>query len=150
MPVVMGSDWTKDEAFLGKGWSFPPAFDRGDASVAMVSAEEDIRESLWILLTTIPGERVMLPGYGCGIHEHVFDGVGETLFSYLRTHIENAVLYYEPRIVLEGIEFAPGDVREGALNITLAYSIIQTNTRNNLVIPYSLEEGTLVALPRAS
>ncbi len=146
----MAGDWIKDEAFLGRGWSFPPAFDRSDASVAMVAAEDDIRESLWILLTTIPGERVMLPDYGCGIHEHVFDGIGETLFTYLRTHIEHAVLFYEPRIVLEGVEIAFRDGRDGVLNITLAYSIIQTNTRNNLVIPYSLKEGTLAVLPRAS
>ncbi|HEY1255765.1 MAG TPA: GPW/gp25 family protein [Terracidiphilus sp.] len=146
----MGGDWTKDEAFLGRGWSFPPAFDRGDAGVVMVTAEDDIRESLWILLTTIPGERVMLPDYGCGIHEHVFDGIGETLYTYLRTHIEHAVLFYEPRIVLEGVEIAFRDYLDGILMITLTYSIIQTNTRNNLVIPYSLKEGTLAALPRAS
>jgi len=146
----MGGDWSKDEAFLGRGWSFPPAFDRGDASVAMVGAEEDIRESLWILMTTIPGERVMLPDYGCGIHEHVFDGIGETLYTYLRTHIEHAVLFYEPRIVLEGVEIVFRDYLDGVLNITLTYTIIQTNTRNNLVIPYSLKEGTLAALPKAS
>lgn len=146
----MGGNWIKDEAFLGSGWSFPPAFDRSEAGVAMVSAEADIRESLWILFTTIPGERVMLPDYGCRIHEHVFDGIGETLFTYLRTHIEHAVLYYEPRIVLEDVDIAVPDVLDGALNITLVYSIIQTNTRNNLVIPYFLKEGTLVALPKAS
>jgi phage baseplate assembly protein W len=146
----MGGDWSKDEAFLGRGWSFPPAFDRGDSSVAMVAAEEDIRESLWILMTTIPGERVMLPDYGCGIHEHVFDGIGETLYTYLRTHIEHAVLFYEPRIVLEGVEIVFRDYLDGVLNITLTYTIIQTNTRNNLVIPYSLKEGTLAALPKAS
>jgi phage baseplate assembly protein W len=116
----------------------------------MVAAEEDIRESLWILMTTIPGERVMLPDYGCGIHEHVFDGIGETLYTYLRTHIEHAVLFYEPRIVLEGVEIVFRDYLDGVLNITLTYTIIQTNTRNNLVIPYSLKEGTLAALPKAS
>lgn len=147
---MLGNNWIKDESFLGKGWSFPPVFDRDEAGVVMVAAGDDIRESLYILLTTIPGERLMLPDYGCGIHDHVFDGIGETLFSYLRTHIEQAVLYYEPRIVLESIDFAVRDHSEGILNITLVYSIIQTNTRNNLVIPYCLKEGTLAALPKAS
>jgi len=146
----MGSNWIKDESFLGKGWAFPPAFDRDEAGVEMVSARTDIRQSLYILLTTIPGERVMLPDYGCAIHDHVFDGVGETLYSYLRTHIEHAVLFYEPRIVLEKVDFHVGDFREGVLDITLVYTIIQTNTRNNLVIPYYLKEGTLAVLPKAS
>ena len=146
----MESNWIKDESFLGQGWSFPPVFDRDEAGVVMVAAEGDIRESLYILLTTIPGERVMVPDYGCGIHDHVFDGIGETLYSYLRTHIENAILYYEPRIVLESVGFTVRDPREGILHINLVYSIIQTNTRNNLVIPFCLKEGTLAVLPKAS
>ena len=142
--------WTQYDGFLGKGWAFPPAFDLGEQTVAMVSAEDDIRESLYILLTTIPGERVMLPDYGCLIHEHVFDIIGETLFTHLRGLIEHSILLYEPRITLENILFSVEDQREGYLQITLEYSIIQTNTRNNLVIPYYLKEGTLVPLTEAS
>jgi uncharacterized protein len=142
--------WTKYEGFLGKGWAFPPAFDLDEQIVAMVSAEDDIRESLYILLTTIPGERIMLPDYGCLIHEHVFDIMGETLFTHLKGLIEHAVLHYEPRIILENVLFTVEDQREGLLKITLEYTIIQTNTRNNLVIPYYLKEGTLVPLTEAS
>ena len=142
--------WREYDGFLGKGWAFPPAFDLGEQTVAMVSAEDDIRESLYILLTTIPGERIMLPDYGCLIHEHVFDIIGETLFTHLRGLIEHAILHYEPRIILENIFFNVEDQREGCLQITLEYSIIQTNTRNNLVIPYYLKEGTLVPLTEAS
>jgi phage baseplate assembly protein W len=142
--------WTEYDGFLGKGWAFPPAFDLGEQTVAMVNAEDDIRESLYILLTTIPGERIMLPDYGCLIHEHVFDIIGETLFTHLRGLIEHAILHYEPRIILENIFFNAEDQREGCLQITLEYSIIQTNTRNNLVIPYYLKEGTLVPLIEAS
>src|SRR5580765_4573518 len=121
--------WTKYEGFLGKGWAFPPAFNRAEQTVAMVTAEEDIRESLQILLATIPGEREMLPDYGCLIHEHVFDVMGETLFTEIKALIEYTILHYEPRINLE-------------------YTIIQTNTSSNLVFPFYLKEGTLIPLNR--
>ncbi|HET9184009.1 MAG TPA: GPW/gp25 family protein [Candidatus Angelobacter sp.] len=142
--------WTKYEGFLGKGWAFPPAFDRDAQTAAMVIAEDDIRESLYILLSTIPGERIMSPEYGCLIHHHVFDIVGETLFTHLKGLIDHAVLHYEPRIILENVLFNAESERDGRLNITLEYRIVQTNTRNNLVIPFYLKEGTLIALAEAS
>jgi len=142
--------WTKYDGFLGKGWAFPPAFDLDEKIVAMATAEDDIRESLYILLTTIPGERIMLPDYGCLIHQHVFDIMGETLFTHLRGMIEHAILHYEPRIILENVFFTVEDQGEGRLHITLEYKVIQTNTRNNLVVPYYLKEGTLVPLTSAA
>jgi hypothetical protein len=141
--------WDRYEGFLGKGWAFPPAFNRMEQSVAMVTAEDDIRESLQILLATIPGERTMLPGYGCLLHQHVFDLLGETLYTEIKGWIEHAVLHFEPRINLENVSFAE-DANEGQLLIELEYTIIQTNTRSNMVIPFYLKEGTLVPLERAS
>ena len=146
----MKNYWEQYDGFLGKGWAFPPAFDREEQTVAMVTAEEDIRESLYILLSTIPGERVMLPEYGCLLHEHVFDLMGETLFTHLKGLIEHAILYFEPRITIENITIAGEGDREGRLTILLEYKIIQTNARNNMVIPFYLKEGTLVPLYEAS
>jgi uncharacterized protein len=146
----MNDFWIKYEGFLGKGWAFPPAFDRDEQIPAMVTSHDDIRESLYILLTTIPGERIMLPDYGCKIHEHVFDVIGETLFTHLRELIDHAILHYEPRIALEDVLFNADDEIGGKLLITVVYRVLQTNTRSNLVIPYYLNEGTLVPLLEAS
>jgi uncharacterized protein len=134
----------KDGDFLGKGWAFPPSFDREEQTVTMATAEEDIRQSLYILLYTIPGERVMLPDYGCFLHNHVFDLMGETLITHLKGLIEHAILFFEPRVVLEEIAITIADSGTGRLEIVIDYRIIQTNTRNNMVIPFYLKEGTLV------
>lgn len=139
----------EDPGFLGKGWAFPPAFDLDARSVVMVAAERDIKESLYVLMTTLPGERVMLPDYGCQVHEHVFDIAGETLFTHLQELIGNAILYYEPRIVVENIDITMPNQVDGHVYVELDYHIIQTNTRNNLVIPFYLTEGTLVPLAEA-
>jgi len=140
----MNDNWIKYKGFLGKGWAFRPTFDRGEQISTMVTSHEDIRESLYILLTTIPGERVMLPDYGCKIHEHVFDVMGETLFTHLKELIDHAILHYEPRIALEDVGFQTEGELDGRLLINVEYRILQTNTRSNLVIPYYLNEGTLV------
>ena len=69
--------------FLGVGWAFPPAFDDLAKGVRMVSAETDIRQSLVILLGTIPGERVMQPDYGCDLRRLVFEPINQNTITDL-------------------------------------------------------------------
>ncbi|MFZ6658101.1 GPW/gp25 family protein [Undibacterium sp. TJN19] len=130
-----------DVSFLGTGWSFPPEFiKRGD--VQMVSAEQDIRQSLLILMSTNPGERVMQPSFGCGLKHQVYENVNESTITILKDLIKRAVIFYEPRVVLESIEVDKSQIYEGRLDLELIYRIITTNTRHNLVYPFYFREGT--------
>lgn len=139
-----------NKQFLGRGWRFPPTFDHAHGvtgvtgEVDMVSAEEDIRQSLMILFSTAPGERVMLPRYGCPLHLHVFDGMNQHTMTQLRGLISDAVLRYEPRIDLEDIVFDTGGALDGQLRIRLVYMVRQTNARSNMVFPFYFSEGTNV------
>lgn len=135
-----------DKAFLGTGWSFPPEFNkRSDAiGVKMVAEEEDIGESLMILLSTNPGERVMQPSYGCGLKAMVFASINESTVTALKDIIERAVLFFEPRITLEDIEVNTEDALDGILRIQLSYSVRKTNTRSNIVYPFYFREGSQV------
>ncbi|RDU97549.1 GPW/gp25 family protein [Trinickia dinghuensis] len=133
-----------DTRFLGRGWQFPPTFDKASAGVQMAEAEEDIRQSLRILFNTAPGERIMLPGYGCALQQHVFDLMNANTLTLLETLISDAVLRYEPRILLENVDFDLSDATDGLLRITLTYLVRQTNTRSNMVFPFYLAEGTNV------
>lgn len=139
---------TKDKAFLGVGWSFPPEFSRrGDAvDLKMVSAEEDIAESLRILLSTRPGERVMQPNFGCGLHSMIFETINETAVTEIRDLIERAVLFYEPRITLESVDVDTEGAIDGQLKIQLSYTVRETNTRSNFVYPFHYLEGSDVRL----
>lgn len=136
----------RDSAFLGTGWSFPPEFDRRSKTVRMVSGEEDIRESLQILLATVPGERVMQPLYGCGLKLLVFEQISERVVTEIKDLIDRAVLFFEPRITLERIEVDDANVYEGFLMIHLHYTIRTTNTRTNMVYPFYFLEGTNLSL----
>lgn len=135
-----------DKAFIGVGWSFPPEFHRhADAlGVKTVAAESDIEESLRILLSTRPGERVMQPSYGCGLHAMVFETINLTTITELKDLIERAVLFFEPRITLEGIDINTEDVLDGVLKIRLDYTVRKTNSRSNIVYPFYYLEGSQV------
>lgn len=131
--------------FLGRGWHFPPDFDPSTGQARMVRAEEDIVESLRILMSTRPGERIMQPGYGCRIHDFVFEIIGGETDSAIETAITQAILFYEPRITLHAVNLDSQYWAEGRLLIGLEYTVDQTNARSNMVFPFYEDEGTLVS-----
>ncbi|MGZ8218810.1 GPW/gp25 family protein [Methylomagnum sp.] len=134
----------RKNSFLGRGWGFPPTFDAASSGVRMVEADADIRQSLGILFSTLPGERIMLPRYGCPLHALVFEGVNDTLVTQLETLLADAILYFEPRIRVDAINVSQHAHADGLLLIELDYTVIQTNTRSNMVYPFYLLEGTNV------
>ncbi len=137
-----------DNSFLGTGWSFPPEFSKR-GSVKTVSAEEDIRESLHILLATKPGERVMQPTYGCGLKSQIFDVIDESSTAVIIDLIKRAILFFEPRIKVELITLDSensDDFLNGFVKINIVYIIRATNNRYNIVYPFYFTEGTNVKL----
>jgi len=136
------SDQDVNKSFLGTGWGFPPEFARNGKTVKLVSNDDDIRESLLILLSTAPGERVMSPEFGCGLKALAFSDITSSVVTEIKDMIENAVLFYEPRISLDGIDIDTGELAEGLLKIGLNYTIRATNSRSNMVYPFYVLEGT--------
>jgi len=134
-----------DISFLGTGWSFPPEFSIR-AGVRMVSAEEDIRQSLHIVLGTVPGERVMRPAFGAGIKQQIYENINETTVTILQDAIRRAILFFEPRVVVEAIHADTSMAMDGHLDFSIDYTIISTNTRHNIVYPFYSLEGTDVQL----
>ena len=132
----------KNDSFLGRGWAFPPAFNFELGTVETVAAEEDIRQSLRIIIETIPGERIMFSTFGCGIRKFVFESNDPTHMSMLKDSIYDALLYNEPRIKLEKIDITDDTQRFGLIHIHISYTIIITNTRSNMVFPFYIKEGT--------
>ena len=131
----------ENQSFLGRGWSFPPEFNNESRAVKMLEDEEDIRSSLQILLSTRPGERIMVPGYGCNLDELLFSPLNLTIKTYVVDLIRTAILYYEPRIDVNKIEIDLTDEFNGVLLIHIEYTIRATNSRMNMVYPFYKEEG---------
>jgi len=134
----------KSNAYIGTGWKFPPAFSKEDYSAEMISGPDDIRESLYILLSTIQGERTMLPDYGSSLRPMIYENINNTIIHRMKNKIEQAILFYEPRITTNGIEVTPDATTDGLVLIDITYTISLSNERANMVYPFYLTEGTSV------
>jgi phage baseplate assembly protein W len=135
-----------DLSFIGRGWSFPPTFMQSTYGVDMLEEEQDVASSLEILLTTTPGERTMIPGYGCNMHELVFESLTTTMKTLMVDKIKTAILYFEPRVDVEKVTLNTELENEGVILIEIIYKVRTTNARFNFVYPYYIEEGTDINL----
>jgi uncharacterized protein len=143
---------TEEASFLGVGWSFPPRFVAGTAPgtgrVELRSAREDIEESLRILFSTAPGERMFEPAYGLDLRVHLFDSLDTTDRTDLEDRSRIAVALYEPRIDVLALEVTGPDTA-GRLALSLEYRIRATNSRFNLVIPFNELDANELSFPRS-
>jgi hypothetical protein len=137
--------------FLGRGPAFPLGLARGDTGARGLGWSEGagkVQQSIWLILATAPGERVMRPDFGCGIHDLVFRANTPTLHDRVRSRVREALLAFEPRIELERVDVhsgTPGSGRtergDDVLLIDIHYRILGHNTLYNLVYPFYLQEG---------
>ncbi len=109
----------------------------------MVKAEEDIKQSLGILLSTTLGERVMRSDFGANLHQQVFEPMDAAFQTYVTSIISDAITNYETRINLDSVDVFV-DPQEGKIELTVNFTIISSNSRANIVYPYYLTEGTNV------
>ena len=130
-----------NKGFLGRGWKFPVEFTRGNNSATLVQHEEDVKESLIILLTTIRGSRLLRPSYGTSVRTLIFEPLDTNTATYISEEIRKAILVHEPRVFVDKVE-AVQESLNGILQVTIDYTIISSNTRSNLVFPFYLNEGT--------
>lgn len=123
--------------FLGIGWKFPlqvtPA-----GRIATAAYEQRIEESVFLILETARGERVMLPEFGCGIHDLTFSSNTPGVRAGVVDAVRSALVKYEPRIdVLDVDTEAQGD---NLLLIRVSYRIRANNAVGNLVYPFYITE----------
>ena len=139
MTRTMGALDTKD--FLGRGWAFPLSVEHATGRVVMAEYEEDIRQSVNIILSTRKGERLMRPDFGSGLHSFIFDNDNVTTRTRIKNAAEEALSLWEPRI--KDVEVKV-DFPQGATNgflLAVSYTVRNTNNPFNLVFPYFLTES---------
>lgn len=112
----------------------------------MLDQEADIASSLEVLLSTMPGERVMLADFGCNLQELLFENIDTTLTTLMIDKIQSAILYYEPRIDVEAVRLDDRLGLEGVVLIEIIYRVRTTNSRFNFVFPFYKNEGTDINL----
>ena len=131
---------SENQSMLGRGWSFP--IKPGPSGrLPLLGGDEKIRQSIWLILSTAPGERQMRPEFGCGIHDLVFQPNTAALRGVVRARVQDALVRWEPRIdVLDvRVETPPG--AQNYLLIRIDYRVRLNNAFYNLVYPFFINEG---------
>ena len=129
---------TTSTDFLGCGWSLP-ALVHG-RRLALSGEETNISESIWTILATAPGERVMRPDFGCGLHDLVFAMPDAATIGRVREKVMNALVQWEPRISVQAVDVEIKD-RGEVLLINIHYTVRSTNNFFNMVYPFYLTVG---------
>jgi uncharacterized protein len=134
-----------DRSYLGKSWRFPVAINL-TGGLSSSSLEENVRESIFIILGTAPGERVKRPQFGCRIHDLMFDPNNVITAARSEYYCEEALLKYEPRLEDVTVKAEPNAAEPNRLDIRITYKIIGQTHEKNLVYPFYLrrpdEAGT--------
>ncbi len=130
-----------ERRFLGKGWKFPLQVTPHGA-IAASRHEQSIEEAIYLILSTAPGERVMLPAFGCGIHDQVFAPNNSATTALIVDQISRALVAFEPRIDVLLVDAETAVEQPNVLLIRVDYRIRSNNTLGNLVYPFYITEGT--------
>lgn len=128
--------------FLGRGWKFPVVVDFSANQITMSEYEQDIKEAIWIILSTAKGERVMRPDFGCGIHDLLFASMNAATLGSVESNVREALITWEPRIEIINIEVSTDEAHNGKLKVGIDYRVRDTNNEFNLVYPFYITEGT--------
>jgi hypothetical protein len=107
----------------------------------MVSGIPDIEESLTILFSTVPGERVMLPDYGCDLRRFLFRPATTALLAEIGDAVSIAVDRWEKRIDLLACDVRPDGDEPGLVHVELSYLVRRTNRKGNWVYPFYLGDA---------
>jgi hypothetical protein len=120
--------------FIGSGWAFPAAINR-NGSVRLVTGVEEVDAAIRMILSTVPGERVMRPEFGCAMWEMLFAPLTAGTIGLIEQAVRDALARWEPRIELQAVD-AVADQANGAVHITVSYRVKSTNDTRNLVFPF--------------
>lgn len=131
---------TDHHAFLGNGCHFPISVDGVTGRMKESSYEDNIKESIYLIIMTRKGERVMRPDFGCDIHQFLFDTVDYTMLMRMQQAVKDALLRWEPRIEEIEVKVQNQVEDDNALEISVNYRVRTTNSPFNLVFPFYLKE----------
>lgn len=126
--------------FLGRGLKFPVQVNQITGKVLMSEYEQDIKDSIQIILSTAKGERIMHPDFGCDIYNYIFASINIATISSIEKSTRDALTAWEPRIKVTDVKAASAEA-DNRINITIEYIVSKTNNRYNMVYPFYLKEG---------
>jgi phage baseplate assembly protein W len=91
--------------------------------IAMVDGNDSVRQAIFLLLSTVPGERVMRPDYGCLVHRLVFSPNDDTTAGLAIHYVRQAIKRWEPRVEVLKVDATRSPESPEQLDILLEYRV---------------------------
>ncbi len=135
----MSKDDIRTREFLGQGLAFPLRINP-QGGVALARGEEDIAQSIHIILETSPGERVMRPEFGCRAKELLFAPCNVATQNLMSSYVRRALARWEPRIDVLKVDVTPDPDADGTLLVEIYYEIKATHDTRSIIYPFYLME----------
>lgn len=137
---------SNDREFLGKGLRFPVSVNL-NGGVSSSAYDENVRQSIFIILGTAPGERVHRPDFGCRIHDLMFAPNNDMTAARAEVYCEEAIYKFEPRIDAVTVRAGANADQPNRLDIRIEYIISGKNDKKNLVFPFYLRNDDETGAP---
>jgi phage baseplate assembly protein W len=131
-----------DSSFLGTGWSFPPTFEVNNYRLNMTHKQDNISQSIDLILQTNQGERSLMPQFGSSLRSFLFRPFDAPLQNEIIAAVKSALLEYEPRIIVNNVILEPLTGNLSGVAIYIDYTLKITNSRFNHVYPFVLNDAT--------
>lgn len=125
------------KSFLGSGWTFPVLPSSSDNSLTLTEGPDKVRQSIWLILETEPGERIMRPNFGCGLRRYLMKPNNSATRALIQKDVTRSLSLWEPRIKLQEVTVSPGEDPSMIL-IRISYVHIRDGSPDNLVFPFYL------------
>ena len=120
---------------IGCGWNFPPKID-AQGGISLTNNQNEIEQSILIILGTTPGQRVMRPNFGCRLNELIFSPNNSHTAAQARRYVEEALGMWEPRINVKEIFIYSEQEDSNILKIKIEYQLKATHDERSLVYPF--------------
>ncbi|MDD6332252.1 MAG: GPW/gp25 family protein [Clostridium sp.] len=126
-----------EKLYLGTGMKFPPQVNKATGRFVLSSQEENVKESIYLILMTQKTERFMRPEFGSEILSYAFADTSETMLALMQRELERDILQNEPRVENVTIRM-DAKSRSGYLMIYIDYQLRGSSIRDNMVFPFYL------------
>lgn len=109
--------------------------------LATIGGDEGVRQALLLLLSTVPGERVMRPDYGCELHRLIFAPNDDTTAGLAIHYVRRAIQRNEPRVDIVKLDARRSPVQAERMDIALTYRVRATSRQDTLRVSVDLQGG---------
>jgi phage baseplate assembly protein W len=128
---------TRRSDIYGQGMSFPPRIG-ADGRIAWSSGEDNVRESILIILLTEPSGRLMREEFGCGLRQYLFEPNTVATRALIRDQITQAIGRWEPRVAVEEVAVEP-DEDPRVVAVTITFRLVASEAIGRLGLILRLE-----------